>query len=305
VRRSLPGLVLVVALVGGVAWFVRGDADSGDESDEREGGVGGEIELDGAWFVVYADDPRPYLDVAFATGAVAPAAVTAHLAGPSRGYSFTLFHNPEDGEWQCDCTSLPPLEPGVWWIPRVDVTLADGAVRSWLAASAWHSYEGTDVGAGFFFVPAPGRQVFNGSAFRQHIETAPVAGTPVADTAIFVFREDDLVHWVAAADDPTTTSPYAILDCYLEEGRYLVRVDGSEESGGYFIRLDEGPEYVYDEAEPDGPDSPSRLIPGHSYHRTVGGDDRSDWFVIDVPDEMGRIARRVLERMPGRDPDHP
>lgn len=234
--------------------------------------------LDGAWFVVYADDPLPYLDVAFSDGSAVPTRVWASLrqhAPMAAERRFELTWNVQDAEWQADCSGLAKPGVGIWYLPEVQAELADGQIISWTAKDPWTSYGGTDVPPGFFFVPGP-------EGPRTRIVTAAVPGAAPADTAIFVFGDDDLSRWIGAADDPITTSPFAILEMPLEPGRYLVRVDGSEEAGEYAIHRGAGGDPGPPEVEPDGPDSATSLQPGRTYVRRVGGDDLSDWFVLEV-----------------------
>jgi hypothetical protein len=237
-----------------------------------------EPELDGAWFVRYADDPRPYLDVAFE--GEPPTAVRAELEGGGRTWTFDLAWNAADGEWQADCSTLPPITPGVWWIPSVEATLRGGARRRWSAPTPYDGYSPGGEPAGAFYVAAE-----QGDGVRVRIATDPLQGVPPADTAIFVYAEGDLSRWVAAADDPRTDSPFAVVDAWLGPGRWLVRVDGSENEGGYVVRWD-GAESSRDttpEREPDGPAGPTPMRQGTVYARRVGGGDRSDWFLIDLP----------------------
>ena len=257
-RTPLIAGIVVLLLVGGGLYVA------------RDGG--GDVVLEGAWFVLYQDDPRPYLDVEFSGGT--PTEVTAWLRAPDgTEHEFALFWNDDDGEWQCDCTSLPALDPGTWWIPRVR---AD--VTTWTSPSVYDPYAGTEVDAGFFFVPAPGGE-------RVVVRTLPVEGRPVADTLIRVFPEDDLGRWIVAADDPITTSPLAVLDAPLPPGRYVLRVDGSDDAGHYVIvRGDPGGiPPVADESEPDGPERATALVEGVAHHRSVGGGDHSDWYTLEVP----------------------
>jgi hypothetical protein len=266
VRRWLPLLAAAAVISLLVGFFV-----------VRPQG-GGRVELDGAWFVLYEDDARPYLDVAFRGKREALVSVRATLVGGSESYEFDLVDNPADGEWQCDCTSLPDLTPGIWWVSRVDATLRDGRTVQWSSPSPFAPYEGTDIPTGFFFVPAP-------EGPRTRIETVAVEGGTTADTALFVFPEDDLTQWIAAADDPTTTSALAVLDAPLPPGRWIVRIDGGDDAGAYVVRLGGGGEAVDGgpEVEPDGPGNPTPLLEGRTYRRSVGGDDESDWFLLEVP----------------------
>ena len=86
----------------------------------------GAPQLDGSWFVRYASDPSPYLDVAFRGTQPAECAVT--LKGP-RGFSedLKLTWNTKDDEWQVVPSHLPdPLPGGIWWVSEVRATTKSG-----------------------------------------------------------------------------------------------------------------------------------------------------------------------------------
>ncbi len=147
-RRCLS-LLMIAGLVG---------CPRASDSEPTAAAKGAAIELDGAWFVLYADDPRPYLDVAFTDGSATPArawATLTHHTPSAQERRFELHWNAEDAEWQADCSDLGPLGPSIHYIPSVEVEAKDGTRTTWTADGPWSPYAGTEVGAGFFYVPGP------------------------------------------------------------------------------------------------------------------------------------------------------
>ncbi len=269
------------------------------------GGSGGPPALEGAWFVRYLSDPRPYLDVAFDRAADARVeGVVADLQGPGTLYSdLELTFNPEDREWQVICDFLPqPLAAGEWWISRLQVTHDGGRQTEFVADDPRGGYRWSQAGEdgegptgdsegwlGPFFVPAAGETM-------AHVGTHAVAGGGELDTTLAVYDAADPTRWIAFSDDPDVEDAAAKIALPVEPGRrYLVAVDSVGEPGPYGISLSLG-------ATPadriDVPLQTARdaadiwrwaepLIPGEPQRHEAGdGDDPGsdrDWFSFTVP----------------------
>ncbi len=282
-----PALFAVLLLVPALAC---GDAEEPTQTEPAADL--GNPELDGTWFVLYEDDPKPYLDVTFAGNAGAVASASASLTGPSGVTSLPLTWNAEDSEWQADCSELGPLAPGTWWVSAVRAVDGDGVSHKWKAPSQWLPYARTGVMPGFFSVPDP-------SARRVRIETAQVAGRQAADPVLYVYRGGELHKWAAANDDRVTTSPYPAVEVTAAKGEpLLIRVEGeADDVGDYALRvrlapdrqdrplvLPEGSEASNLDPEPDGPTTPVALQAGGWIVGTLAGPQGDvDWLLVTSP----------------------
>lgn len=249
--------------------------------------------LDGTWFVLYEDDPLPYLDVAFTGDAGAVARATAHLAGPSGPpIAMPLNWNRADEEWQADCSGLGELAPGTWWVSRVEATGPDGASRTWQAPSQWQPYAGAEATPGFFSVADP-------SARRVRVELVAIPDRSRADPVLYVYRADDPQRWIAANDDRVTDSTYPAVEVTAAAGdALLIRVDGEEDDAGdYAIRVRAAPERsdhpvvlpadaagAWLDREPDGPTAPVAIEADVWVLRSLAGPrGDSDWMLVTSP----------------------
>ena len=237
-------------------------------------------ELDGSWFVRYASDPRPYLDVAFRDGD-RPARVTATLQGPARAWpDLELTWSADEEEWQIVATFLPDPLPGGWWFVS-SVTAYDAADRAttWHSKAPWTPYGG-GVEPGFFYASEPG-------PLRWRVETF-AASKPHADPILRVVRADAPARWVAANDDWDVGQPWAAVTFPVEAGAsYLVRVYGEADDAGHYA-IAAAPEGAPRPAPPLGaPDAgelpaDALLLPANvSLEGELRGD--VDWFRFDVP----------------------
>lgn len=233
-------------------------------------------ELDGSWFVRYASDPKPYLDVAFREGQV-PARVTATLAGPGVVHrDLELTWNAGEGEWQVVGTFLPdPLPGGWWWVSLVTAWDAAGHATTWASPAPWTAY---DRGGepGFFYAPEAGD--------RWRVETSGPAGG--ADPVVHVFRDDGTT-WVAANDDWDVGKPWAGVSWPVQPAStYLVRVTGEKDDSGAY-RIWAGPEgCTPDDAlgAPDAGETAATAIELPAcvlLRQELSGD--VDWFRVVVP----------------------
>lgn len=260
----------------------------------------GAPQLDGSWFVRYASDPSPYLDVAFRGTQPAECAVT--LKGP-RGFSedLKLTWNTKDDEWQVVPSHLPdPLPGGIWWVSEVRATTKSGQVMVWSSERPDRLYTRTvdgkqpttaEAGPGFFYSPEDG-------PVRVRIETmAPKGGKP-GDPILSVYRADAPDRWLAAADDYDVEQPYPTILMPVQPGdSYLIRVSGAEDDAGtYAIRVVPESEprmappgvlgATPDLHEPDQePQDATKLPLGTVLHRSLGGMPGTDvdWMRFDVP----------------------
>lgn len=184
-------------------------------------------ELDGSWFVRYASDPKPYLDVAF-RGDQRPVRVTATLQGPGRAWpDLELSWNARDAEWQIVCTFLPDPLPGGWWfVSAVTAFDAGGEATAWRSKAPSTPYGG-DVQPGFYYAAESG-------SLRWRVETF-AAEAPHADPILRVVRADAPHRWVAANDDWDVGQPWAAVTFPVEPGAsYLVRVYGEDDDAGHY-----------------------------------------------------------------------
>ena len=88
----------------------------------------GAPQLDGTWFVRYASDSSPYLDVAFR--GKQPTSVAVVLRGPG-GFAedLPLTWNSKDREWQIVPDLPDPLPGGVWWVSEVRAQAGSSALK--------------------------------------------------------------------------------------------------------------------------------------------------------------------------------
>jgi hypothetical protein len=229
-----------------------------------------EYRLDGSWFVRYASDPKPYLDVAF-HGPDVPARVTATLQGPTQAWpDLTLSWNAAEEEWQIVCTFLPDPLPGGWWFVS-HVTAYDSAGR----ATTWSSQApGTPyadgIEPGFYYASEDG-------ALKWRVETLS-AGAKAADPILRVARADAPNRWVAANDDWDVGQPWAAVEFPVEAGvAYVVTVYGEEDdAGAYAIRARPVPGEPSSEAATPGqpgtgPSTATALPAGSLVSAELGG----------------------------------
>ncbi len=258
---------------------------------------GGAPELDGSWFVRYASDPTPYLDVAFRGRR--PDRVEAVLSGPEgRREDLALRWNAEDVEWQASPTLPWPLPGGMWWVSEVRAQVGRRALV-WAAARPEDAYTLSSGGEprpvparpGFFYAAEPG-------PVRVRVETAGPKDGPRADPIVTVFADGALGTWLAAVDDSDVHDPYPTFVMPVTPGAtYLVRVTGAEDDAGpYSLRVvpEAAPPLASpprggptpDAHEPD--DTPDRAVPlplGAVLQRSLGGTRGPDvdWFRFVAP----------------------
>jgi len=270
------------------------------------------VRLEGAWFVRYLSDSRPYLDVAFdPDDDPRVERVVADLTGPEATYpDLELAFNPDDREWQIVCDFLPqPLAAGNWWISRLRV-LHDG--DQWVEFAApdprhgyhWKRTSGgplatgeSDAWQGPFHVPKQGR-------INAQVATFRLQDLADIDTAVSVYHPNHLDRWIAFGDDPDVEDPSAKVTLPVEPGEtYLVAVDGVGERGEYGIAVTLGGPLEAGVLAPlrTSPDAPevardaTTLLVGVPQRHRIGdgpdpGSDR-DWFRFTVPrDAQGADA---------------
>lgn len=258
----------------------------------------GAPQLDGTWFVRYASDSSPYLDVAFR--GKQPTSVAVVLRGPG-GFAedLPLTWNSKDREWQIVPDLPDPLPGGVWWVSEVRAQAGSSALK-WTAKAANRLYTRTtdgqqpttsEAGPGFFYSPEAGPH-------RVRIETMAPAGGRRGDPILAVFKGADPTRWIAASDDYDVEEPYPTILMPVTPGAtYLIRVSGAEDdSGDYAVRVVpestprmQPPELVGatpDAHEPDQePDGATKLPIGTILHRSLGGTPGTDvdWMRFVAP----------------------
>ena len=251
-----------------------------------DGGRG--AELDGSWFVRYASDPKPYLDVAF-RGGPQPSRVTVDLQGPERAWvDLELALNEGEGEWQVVCSFLPqPLAGGPWFVSAVRAW--HGAERTEYRSSApWEPYavwlgsesRASEVTPGFFYATEPG-------PLPWRIETMRPPEGRVADPILRVYREGELRRWVAANDDPDVDQPYPSVVLPVEPGgTYLIALSGAEDDGGdYLLRAGPAAEAAGPPADalPRERSPAASQLPPSTWVRGTLGREGVDWYRVTVP----------------------
>lgn len=248
-------------------------------------GCGGPPQLDGSWFVLYASDPKPYLDVAFRGRH--PDTVQVVLSGPEdHKETLGLTWNPQDEEWQVVPTHLPdPLPGGVWWVSEVQATSRSG-ISQWIATSPSSPYVRTVNGQnptsveptpGFFYSPEPG-------VVRVRIESRAPRGGTRGDPVMAVFADGQFDQWVAANDDYDVQQPYPTIVMPVQPGAtYFVRVTGAEDDSGHYairvvpeshprVRPPEVLGKIPDAYEADETPRDAKIVPLETWiHRSLGG----------------------------------
>jgi hypothetical protein len=205
-------------------------------------------QLQGSWFVRYASDPKPYLDVAFEQkpgGKIKT--VKATLQGPSKRYpDIGLQYNSAEKEWQKVCDFLPqPLAGGIWWVSEIMATTQTGAKIHYKAESHHKKYRmtirnadgakiresQTDHEPGAFYSTEAGAPIYT-------ILTRPEKGKPEIDLAMYVYLAPDTDHWIAYNDDPDVKEIYPQISMPLLSGqKYYIRITNKDENGGPYSIL--------------------------------------------------------------------
>jgi len=258
----------------------------------------------GAWFVRYASDPNPYLDVAVAdeTG-IGIKRVVADLKGPRKTYQhLDLAYNRADREWQKVCDFLPPkLEGGLWWVSRIKVEADSGSWAEYTAAEPYSAYrftfgdtrgnraekQNSRVWIGAFYATEEGAPIY-------YISTLPVKGKKKIDPVMYLYRADDPLHWIAISDDPDVEVVYPRIALPLTPGETVyIRIESLRRDVGEYAVVVNDTGFVTEAAA--GITAPDIYEPNNDYRRatkislgerqnhSLSTNDEIDWLVLAVP----------------------
>ncbi|MCZ7584366.1 MAG: hypothetical protein M5R36_14075 [Deltaproteobacteria bacterium] len=273
--------------------------------------------LVGSWFVRYASDPLPYLDVAVDDHKAGIKGVTADLTSPSRVHENLAMmpndvENPEwENEWRYECRFLEEkLEEGIWYVSRVRIEAKDDSWSEFTAPNHYDAYRyrhgnargqahdnmeaSVEPGALYVTETQTGHPIFYISTFASKDGTE---GYPV----LRVFKQNDTKAWLAKNEEPDAYVKYPRVALPLVAGEtYLIEVTSREPvgvNGHYgivvndkeFTTRDNDKAAVPDKYEPD--DTPADAKPiavddvqSHSFSTRTDGTHDVDWLVFRVPE---------------------
>jgi len=245
-------------------------------------------QLEGAWFVKYASDPNPYLDVAFF-----PAddkriqRVITDLSGPEQVYrNIELAFNPEDGEWQKVCDFLPDELPGgIWWVSRVEAFGEEGSFGAQFANDPHEDKPWLNA----FYATEPGEA-------KICVQTFPLDPAGPVDMVMEAYHADDPERWFAYCDAPDVEEVHPRLAFPTTAGEtYLIRLRSLiGATGGYVVYISRDgfanavPEAKKSETsyEPNNTkDQATSIELGQSQIHDLSDTDDEDWLAVSIPPE--------------------
>jgi len=209
----------------------------------------------------------------------------------------------------------PPTQGGIWWVSEMQVSFADGSTAVYNADSPYEPYAGsytTNTGyAGTCTTSHLPAQDYRPPTTvpvedLYYIETVPNGKSQDGDgfdTRIFLYKEDDLAHWIASNDDGHEEGEqedglFSELAIPLEQGAryYLKVVDLNDRPGYYSVRVQMGslnnassdgspsmPDtYENDDSYTSADEDNALILDGTPQDRSYESGD-PDWIIIDVP----------------------
>lgn len=231
--------------------------------------------------------------------------ISIDLSGPDVVYDgVVLQYDSQDMEWEKDPFSLPVYPTGgLWWISKIEIIYVDGSRAVYASDTPFDAYQFTTYAPfgvvrnkGVYDDPNPAQDYVTKQGDKHfYIETFPNASTEDnrTDPIMRVYREDDLVHWIAYNDDGGRSHLASGIKMPMNSGEtYYICVDDYYANGGFyaikvsadgFDGVSIGTAAIPDNFEPDdNPDQAGVLLLNDIQDHSLSIGDQ-DWFRFVVP----------------------
>jgi len=231
--------------------------------------------------------------------------ISIDLSGPDGVYDgIELQYDSQDMGWEKDPFSLPVYPTGgLWWISKTEIIYVDGSRAVYASDTPFNAYQFT-THAPFGVVRTEGvhhdRFPAQDYATKQgdeyfYIETFPNGSTKDnrTDPIMRIYREDDLVHWIAYNDDGGRSHLASGIKMPMNSGEiYYICVEDYYANGGFYsIKVSAvgfdgasiGTAAIPDKFEPDDdPDQAGVLSLNDVQDHSLSVGDQ-DWFRFAAP----------------------